>query len=254
MDLRVGQIARYPVKGLTGETLDEAHLQVSRGLALDRHYALAHGSRAMGVPAIGWTEKNAFLMLARHARLAQLQTSFDPTTGILEIRRGGKQVARGKITDRIGRTLIEEFFAAFMGPEAHGKPKLVEIDGDGSFSDVSTPMISLINSNSVRDLERVAGRAVDVRRFRSNIVLDGGNPWEEFSWIGRTLSIGRATLKIVARTGRCPATSVNPDNAEIDLNVPQVLQRGFGHADCGVYAEVVGDGTVKPGDSLKLIS
>lgn len=254
MNMRVSQIVRYPVKGLTGEALDETHLQVGRGLALDRRYALAHGSRAMGGPTIGWMEKNAFLMLARHARLAQLQTSFEQSTGTLTIRRGGKQVARGKITDRIGRTLIEEFFAAFMGAEAHGKPKLVEVEGTGAFSDVSTPMISLINSSSVRDLERVAGRAIDVRRFRGNIVFEGGDPWGEFGWIGRTLSIGGATLKIVDRTSRCPATSVNPDSAEIDLNVPQVLQRGFGHADCGVYAEVVGNGTVKPGDSLKLLS
>lgn len=254
MDLRIGQIVRYPVKGLTGEVLNEAHLQVGRGLPLDRRFALAHGSRTAGGPTIRWMEKNAFLMLARHARLAQLQTSFEPDTGILTIRRGGKQVARGKITDRIGRSLVEEFFAAFMGSEVHGKPKLVEIEGNGSLSDVSTPMISLINSTSVRDLERVAGRAVDARRFRGNIVFEGGAPWDEFGWIGKTLKAGDATLKIADRTSRCPATCVNPESAEADLNVPQILQRGFGHADCGVYAEVIGDGTVKRGDALRLLS
>lgn len=254
MNIRVGQIVRYPVKGLTGEILSETYLQVGRGLPLDRRYALAHGSRAAGGPTIGWMEKNAFLMLARHSRLAQLQTSFDPDTGILTIRRGGKQVARGKITDRIGRTLVEEFFAAFMGSEAHGKPKLVEVEEGSTLSDVSIPMISLISSTSVRDLERVAGRTIDVRRFRGNVVFEGGEPWEEFGWIDRTICIGNATLKIVDRTSRCPATSVNPDSAETDLNVPQILQRGFGHADCGVYAEVVGAGIVKSGDLLKLAS
>lgn len=254
MSIRVGQIVRYPIKGLTGESLCEAFLQVGRGLPLDRRYALAHGSRTTGGPTIHWVEKNAFLMLARHARLAQLQTSFEPDSGILTIRRGGKQVARGKITDRIGRTLVEEFFTAFMGSEAHGKPKLVEVEEGGTLSDVSTPMISLINSASVHDLERVAGRNVDVRRFRGNVVLEGGVAWEEFGWIDRTIRIGDATLKIIDRTSRCPATSVNPDSAETDLNVPQILQRGFGHADCGVYAEVIGTGAVKRGDALRLLS
>ncbi len=254
MSIRVGQIVRYPIKGLTGEILSEAYLQVGQGLPLDRRYALAHGSRATGGPTIRWMEKNAFLMLARHARLAQIQTSFEPDTGTLTIRRGGKQVARGKITDRIGRALIEEFFAAFMGSEAHGKPKLVEIEEGSTLSDVSTPMISLINSASVHDLERVAGCKIDVRRFRGNVVLEGAAAWEEFGWIDRTIRIGDATLKIVDRTSRCPATSVNPDSAELDHNVPQILQRGFGHADCGVYAEVIGIGAVKRGDRLRLLS
>lgn len=254
MGIRVGQIVRYPVKGLTGEPLEETYLQVGHGIAMDRHYALAHGSRATGGPTIHWMEKNAFLMLARHARLAQLRTSFESASGILTIQRGGKPVARGKITDRIGRTLIDEFFAAFMGSEAHGKPKLVEIKEEGTLSDVSVPMVSLINLASVRDLERVAGCKVDVRRFRGNVVLEGGAAWEEFGWIDRTLRVGDATLKIVDRTSRCPATSVNPDSGEIDLNVPQILHRGFGHADCGVYAEVIGAGAVKLGDPLRLLS
>jgi hypothetical protein len=99
-------------------------------------------------------------------------------------------------------------------------------------------------------LERVARQPVDPRRFRGNILFDGLPAWAEFGWIGREIRIGTARLKVFERIQRCAATNVNPDTAERDMNIPLTLRKGFGHLDLGVYAEVIADGEVKPGDEV----
>ena len=85
-------------------------------------------------------------------------------------------------------------------------------------------------------------------RFRANLYLRGWPAWHEFDLLGQTLAIGEARLKVVKRTMRCAAINVDPDTAARDLNIPHTLMRRFGHADCGVYAEVVAGGAVADGD------
>jgi uncharacterized protein YcbX len=57
-------------------------------------------------------------------------------------------------------------------------------------------------------------------------------------------------LRVLDRIDRCPATSVDPATAQRDMNVPRLLQDGFRHIDCGVFAEVVAGGEIAPGDAV----
>jgi len=45
---------------------------------------------------------------------------------------------------------------------------------------------------------------------------------------------------------------VNPDTAERDAKPPRALREHYGHADLGVYAEVLDGGRVAVGDPLEL--
>jgi hypothetical protein len=56
-----------------------------------------------------WMPKTSFLMLMKNEKLAQLETSFDDATDALTIKRGGNQIARGVLTQKIGCTMIEDF-------------------------------------------------------------------------------------------------------------------------------------------------
>jgi MOSC domain-containing protein YiiM len=49
---------------------------------------------------------------------------------------------------------------------------------------------------------------------------------------------------------RCAAVNVDPETAARDLNIPQTLMRRLGHADCGIYAEVVAGGSIGVGDAI----
>ena len=88
--------------------------------------------------------------------------------------------------------MIEQFLAAYMQEELRGAPRVVFAPGH-SFSDVAAKCLHIVNLASVRELERVVGRPVNPLRFRPNVVIDGGEPWVEFDWIGQAAAArGRA--------------------------------------------------------------
>lgn len=247
---RLTDIYRYPVKGLSPERLVTAALEAGGTIPGDRRFALARASTPVDGAETPWLPKTSFLILMREERLAQLETAFDEESGVLEIRRGGRPVARGCLTTSLGRSLVEDFFDGFMREEARGRPRLVEAAPGEVLSDRKDPQISIISRASVRDLERVIRRELDPLRFRGNLVIDGSEPWAEFDWIGRTVRAGGVELEIAERIARCAATDVNPATAERDTNIPKALQQGFGHTDMGVLARVRTAGRLAVGDTL----
>ncbi len=249
--MQISRIYRYPVKGLSAEALTRVSVAPGEGLPLDRRFAIAHGATAFDPAAPAWMPKHNFLMLAKNERLAKLETGFDGATNVLTVKRGGKKVASGDLTTPTGRALIEQFFGAYLEGETRGSPKVVEAPGH-MFSDTARKVVSIIGLASVADVERVARASVDPLRFRANIYFDGGKPWEEFDWLEREIAIGDVRLKVYKRIDRCAATTVNPATAERDLQIPRLLQHGFGHIDCGVYAEILNAGEIAQGDALQL--
>ena len=249
MTITLTQIHRYPVKGLSAQPLDRIDLVAGAAMPDDRRFAIAHGASAFDPAAPAWQPKRQFLMLMEHERLATLRSHYDPETGTLVILRDGKPVARGVVTTPLGQDLINQFFAAYLKEESLGMPRIVEAPGV-AFTDSPDPVLSIINLASVRDLERVARQPVDPLRFRGNLLIDGAEPWSEHAWVGQTVSLGGVRLHVTEVIGRCAATTVNPDTAERDLNVPKILRAGFGHVYCGVYVRVMDGGPVAVGDEL----
>ncbi|MHA1151604.1 MAG: MOSC domain-containing protein [Alphaproteobacteria bacterium] len=251
MTATITKIHRHPVKGLNAEALARVALTPGEGLPHDRRFALAHGSTNFDTQAPEWRPKTQFLMLMRDEKLAQLRVAFDDQTGELAIHRAGKRVVHANATEPLGRTLIEQFFAGFMGAAARGVPRLLEAPGH-MFSDVPEKCLSLINLASVSDLERVMRAPVDPLRFRANLYFEGAPAWSEFDWVGKDIALGATRLRIMKRIDRCAAINVNPETAARDMNIVKALQRGFGHIDMGVYAEVIGGGEIATGDRITI--
>ena len=123
-----------------------------------------------------------------------------------------------------------------------------------SFSDVAKKVISIINLASVAELENAAGAPVDPLRFRGNLLVKGWPAWREFDLLGETIAIGpKARLKVVKRIVRCAATEVDPDTGIRDLPIPKTIMDTWGHADCGVYAEVIEGGPIAQRDTIRVI-
>ena len=114
--------------------------------------------------------------------------------------------------------------------------------------------ISLINLETVRDLGERVGIELDPIRFRANLYFEGAPAWSEMEWLGRELVIGDARLKVVRRTKRCAATSVDPATGERGFNLPLAIREYVLHGDLGVYAEVVKGGAISPNDVIELVS
>ena len=245
----VAALCRYPVKGLSAERLESVAVEAGQTIPFDRAYAIENGLGRFDPDQPRHLPKINFLMLMRDERLATLAARFDTDSETLTLLRDGKQVARGQLTTPIGRSLIEQFLAAYMQAELRGRPKIVSAAGH-SFSDVSAKCVHIVNLASVRELERHVGRPVDPLRFRANLYIDGLEPWVELGWLDKAVTVGAAQLSVFMRTQRCAATNVDPANGARDMAIPAALQRGWGHMDFGVYAKVASSGLIATGDAV----
>ena len=245
----IRSIYRYPVKGLSPESLSRTGLEPGRTLAADRKYAIENGPSGFDPAAPAYFPKTQFVMLMKNERLAQLDSRYDDDTHVLTIRGEGRELARGNLSTREGRLAIEAFFRRFMPAELRGPPKLLQAEGH-SFSDVSAKVVSIINLASVAAIEGILGVAVHPLRFRANLYVEGWPAWHEFSLLGEELAIGDARLKVVKRIVRCAATNVDPDTGSRDLAIPATLMKTFDHADCGIYAQVIAAGDISVGDMI----
>jgi uncharacterized protein len=242
-------IYRYPVKGLSPESLPRTTLSPGQTLPADRLYAIENGPCGFDAAAPAYFPKMRFLMLMRNERLAELRTAFDEATHTLAITAERREAARGDLRTESGRAEIEKFFAEFCADELRGPPKILSAPGH-SFSDVAKKVVSIINLATVARIEDAVGAPVDPLRFRGNVYVTGLPAWSEFELLGKTIVVGPARLKVVKRIQRCAATNVDPITGIRDLAIPETLMRAFGHADCGIYAEVVTGGEVAAGDRI----
>lgn len=252
MQGRLERITRYPVRGLTGEVMAAVALAPGRPLPEDRRFALVYGSGAPGQPLEDWLHQAKFVSLTHEERLAALELRYEAESATVVLLREGKQVARAKADAPIGQTLLTQFFTAYLKDSPRGTPRFVEAP-DGAFTYWDEHFLHLINLATARDLERVARAPVDPRRFRANLWLEGLEPWAESDWVGRRLRVGETLLEVADKTERCAATSVNPDTATRDINVPRVLRGGYGHLDMGIYARVLEGGRIAEGDAVALL-
>lgn len=249
--MQIDSIYRYPVKGLTPEKLPGAQLSPGRAIPWDRAFALAQGDCGFDAAAPAWRPKTEFLCLARNPLCWQLSTRLDDAAGELALAvPDGGNITASPFTDA-GRTVLGDFIRAALPAEIRGAPRFVYAEGH-SFCDNKTQVVSLIGTASLRALEAAAGAPRQPLRFRASLYIGDTEPWAELGWIGRTLSIGEARLRVNRRIVRCAATRVNPDTGAVDANPVRELSTNFGHTDCGVYAEVIEGGMIRPGDTIRV--
>jgi uncharacterized protein len=240
---------RYPVKGLTPETLQHVALRPGETLPADRRYAIENGPSGFDPAAPAWLPKTVFLMLMRDEWLAALQTHFDDASNVLTIRENGAVAAQGNLETAEGRAAIERFFTERHTSRIKGPPKVLVSPGH-SFSDVAKKVVSIINLGSLAAIEEMVGGPVHPLRFRGNVLVKGWPAWHEASLLGETIAIGGARLKVVKRITRCAAVNVDPELAVRDMEIPNTLMRRFGHNECGIYAEVIEGGEIAVGDKV----
>jgi MOSC domain-containing protein len=240
---------RYPVKGLSPEPMERMELRAGETAPSDRIYAIENGPGRFDPEHPQHLAKINFLMLARDERLATLKTRFDETTHTLTILRDNKQVSRGQLSTPLGRKMVEQFLAAYMQAELRGAPKIVFAEGH-TFTDCAAKCLHIVSLDTLHELERAAGMPLNPLRFRPNLVMEGLGTWEEFKWIGKTLTVGTTEFHVTSRAQRCAATDVDPDTGRRETAISAVLQRTWGHADFGVYAQVVRGGTIAVGDAI----
>jgi uncharacterized protein YcbX len=250
--MRIEYLYRFPVKGLSAEAIEAAEVEAGGVIPWDRAFALAQGDSGFDPAAPAWLTKDNFMCQKRNARIALLRSMYDPRARMLAIRApDGSAVMENPLTEA-GRERIGAFLAEYLGEEARGAPRFHYVPGH-VFADQRQKVVSLINLASWRDYEGRVGTRRHRRRFRANVWFSGAPAWAEHDWVGRTLQLGGAVLRVTKRIARCPATEVNPETAERDANPVEELRALYGHVDLGIHAEVIEGGKFAVGDAIEVL-
>ena len=251
MSGRIAALYRHPVKGFTPERLAEAALQAGGFFPCDRLYAVEDGPSGFDPLAPAFVPKSRFTVLARIAEVAGARTAYDEASGVLQVEAAGRPPLAARLTDPAGREAFAAWLAGFLGEAAAGPLKLVCAPGH-RFTDHPEGHVSVINLESVRDLERRIGRPVDPLRFRANLYVEGWPAWSENEAVGRSMTLGAARAEVFKPIVRCAATEVDPATAARDLEIPKALFDHYGHVHCGVYVDITVGGRVAEGDEARL--
>ena len=217
---KVAEIWRYPVKSMAGETLDSVSLTDS-GLDGDRRWALVDGTVNRAGKLLTNTQ-DARLMTYK-ARLAS----------------HGVEVATPAGESRH----LDQHFVAELA-EAVSRPLTLRDRAGTNFDD---SQVLVVNLATVAAFELESGFAVDRRRFRANLYLDGLEPEEEVGWLGRNIRAGTAVLEVVKRCERCAVITRDPDTTTTSPELLRILTQ-TSDTCMGVYCAVVAPGRVAVGD------
>lgn len=241
----IAQIWRHPIKGIGAEPLDSALLSADRPLPGDRAWAMLTGdARDTGA----WQRCNTFARGCNGPQLMAITAKTEGEVIHLDHPTAGP-LAVTPATD--GQALID-WLTPLWPAERPALSGLIAAPPEG-MSDASYACVSILGTASLKALSQACGTALDPRRFRGNIWLDGLTPWQELDWPGQRLQIGDVVFEVVEKIDRCRATETNPETGARDVNTLQVLRKAFGHIDFGVKARVVTGGSIALGQKAVLL-
>lgn len=263
----IDRLDRYPVKSMGGEQLDQAFVGYS-GIYGDRIYAFKSPAAPAFFPYFTGRDKQEMLLYTprfRHPEHARQPHSWaeaeaysigiTPLFGSEEELVVDVETPQGQvlaIDDPLLTSMLANKTSDSPGDEHSFKLSLYR--SDRALTD-GRP-VSLISRQTVHQLSEEVGIPIDGRRFRPNISIDLADMpgFSEDNFVGRTLRLGeRVRVSIVERDPRCEMITFDPDTGEAEPAILRQLSKTHNRL-AGVYAAVLVEGLVKPGDSIYLES
>jgi uncharacterized protein len=240
MPVEIGHVEallRYPVKSMGGEKLEVADLGW-HGLDGDRRLAFRRIADRSGFPWLTASKLPNLLLFAPHRR--ENAAPGDLPTHV--------RTPDGEELPVFGEDLATEVERRF------GAPVQMMHLRHGIFDDAS---ISVIASDTVAEIGRLAGHSPDVRRFRPNVVvrLSRPGPFQEDEWLGGVLSFGAEddapAITVTMRDARCSMVNLDPDSARATPEVMKAVVRA-NQNNAGIYGTVTRTGRLAVGQAIFL--
>jgi hypothetical protein len=136
----------------------------------------------------------------------------------------------------------------------HGAPVEMMQLRQGIFDEAS---ISVIASDTAREISRLAGVSPDLRRFRPNVVIRSlrSVPFLEDEWLGGLLSFGESAdapaISVTMRDIRCSMVNLDPNSASSAPEVLKAVVRANQNT-AGIYGTVIRIGRLAVGQTIFL--
>ena len=235
----VEAIFRYPVKSLGGERLEVAELGWY-GLEGDRRLAFRRMDDRSGMPWLTASKLPDLLRFTPHRREDGAQGDILLRTHI--------RTPDGEEMPVFGEDLAKEVGRRYGAPV-----EMMQLR-HGIFDEAS---ISVIASDTVGEIGRLAGRSLDVRRFRPNVLvrLLRPTPFQEDEWLGGALSFGEGddapAIAVTMRDERCSMVNFDPDSASPAPEVMKAVVRANQNT-AGIYGAVTRIGRLAVGQTIFL--
>jgi uncharacterized protein YcbX len=229
--LHVGVVAglwRYPVKSMAAEALTSAAVSWA-GVAGDRRWAFVR-------PASGHSGFPWYTIRENPAMWNYVPSLVDPE-------RPDRSPVRVRAPG--GRTydVTDPGLAAELGADL----RVMRLDR-GLFDQMPVSLITTSTVSHLCALARVPGNEL---RFRPNLVITAasGAPFAEDEWVGCSLRVGAAVVRVDQRDSRCVIVNVDPGTGQPAGPMLKTVGR---HRDAcaGVYGSTVLPGLVKVGDPV----
>jgi uncharacterized protein YcbX len=233
----VEAIFRYPVKSMGGERLETANLGWY-GIEGDRRLAFRRMDDRSGMPWLTASKLPDLLLFAPQRREGGAQ---------------GDLPTHIRTPDGEEMPVFGEDLARDVGRRYGSAVEMMQLN-HGIFDEAS---ISVIASDTVNEIGRLAGRSLDVRRFRPNVVvrLLRSVPFQEDAWLGGMLSFGKEheapAVAVTVRDVRCSMVNLDPDSARPAPEVMKAVVR-VNQNNAGVYGVVTRAGRLAVGQTIFL--
>ena len=244
MTAKVIRLVRYPVKSVGREDIQSVDLIKGQTMPWDRTWAVGHEQTKADNSQ--WSRCSNFLRVASSPKLAAINAKFDETTQTLSL----THPERPDISvqpEHAPETLVE-WLKPLVADGRAAAAKIVRVPNRG-MTDTDFPSVSLANMASHRAVSQKIGSDLSLYRWRSNVWIEGLAPWEEFEWVGKTISIGGAVLKVIEPLARCTNILANPETGHRDHDVLSTLET-WGHQNFSMAAEVIQSGTISVDDTV----
>ncbi len=232
---RVTGLFRYPVKSMQGEALTRADVGPV-GIVGDRHWAILD------------VETGLALTARRQPELLDASAALEGEEVVITLPDGTVTNDDGVLSAWLGHAVtltradpaIHGTYEIALDFEHENTSEWFQWEGpNGSFHDSARTQVSIVGEDTI------AGW--DVRRFRPNVLVDGG---DEDQWVGHNIALGATRLDIVKPIDRCVITTrPQPGGIERDLDVLRTVNRDRA-GNLGVGAMVTTPGPIALGDEV----
>ena len=256
----VESLWRYPVKSMAGERLTEAYMGFT-GIYGDRCYAFRNSAARRGFPYLNATVQQQMLRYrpkfkfpTRAAKPPNLleATSIVPGVNPVDAEPGDMSL---DVETPSGTTVAidDPGLIGMLREGLRGENHITLVRSARALTDCRP--VSLISTQTVKQIGDELGGPVDNRRFRANIYLNlaADNGFAEDKLVGRKLRLGsKSEVAILERDPRCKILSLDPDTGEHNPEVLRQVVQAHG-AYAGVYCAVLIEGVLLEGDTVEVI-